>query len=256
MQVIIHTLGRATWAQQPTLHQLLADGICPTLVVQAHEADKYSWYEGEVHVLPDSIRTLAPTRDYIIHDMEGPDKVVFMDDDLHFACRRNDDPSKFRKPEKGDLSRMIDTISRGLDVCPHVGIGAREGGNRVTEEYVWNTRVMRVLAYSRKYLKKRSLYFSPLVVMEDFHMNLQILRSGADSMLCNKWVSNQANGSDAPGGCATYRSDKVQTDSANLLATRHPGFVKVVQKTTKGAWGGGTRTDVVVQWKAARKSAS
>jgi len=39
-----------------------------------------------------------------------------------------------------------------------------------------------------------------------------------------------------------------------LLAELHPGLVKVVTKETKGAWGGGTRTDVVVQWKKALKA--
>jgi hypothetical protein len=227
----------------------------PILVVQSHEADKYSWYHGPIHMLPPTIKTLAPTRDYIIHDMPGDRSVVFFDDDLHFAVRREDDPTKFRQPEPEDIKRMLLELEVALTRHPHAGVGPREGGNRNTEEYLYNTRIMRVLGYDRSYLRKRLLTFTPLVVMEDFHMNLQILRSGADTIVLNKWVSNQAGGSDAPGGCSTYRSDTVQTQSANLLAAKHPGFVRVVQKQTKTAWGGKERTDVIVQWKAARRSA-
>jgi hypothetical protein len=261
MQVIIHTHARATAAVQHTLRGLNADGVVPTLVVQYGMFSAYkdmltsSGLRAEVYALPDSIKRLAPTRDHIIHDMAGDDHVVFMDDDLHFAVRRDDDRTRFRQPEKGDIRKMLMAINIALEKYPMVGVGAREGGNRVTEEYLFNTRIMRVLAFRRSYLKKHSITFTPLEVMEDFHVNLQVLRSGADTCICNDWVSNQAGGSDAPGGCSTYRTDAVQDASARLLAARHPGFVRVVQKTTKTAWGGKTRTDVVVSWKQARKSA-
>lgn len=250
MDIIIHTAGRALNNLQHTHLQLLEAGIPHMLLVQAHEAKLYE-HIGPLHVLPPHINTLAPTRDYIIHEMPGDDHVVFMDDDLHFAVRRDDERDKFRQPQPHDIKAMIAAIDKGLKLAPMVGIGGREGGNRITEEHVWNTRLMRVLAFRRSYLKKHMLTFSPLVVMEDFHINLQILRSGEDTLMLNNWVSNQAGGSDAPGGCSVYRTPQVQTSAAHMLRDRHPGFVRVVEKTTKSAWGGGTRTDVVVQWKAA-----
>lgn len=258
MQVLIHTAGRATMRQQPTLAALVEAGIDVGLVVQAQQQAEYQqmldtmgYSKTALHVLPPSITTLAPTRDWIIHEMEGPDHVVFMDDDLHFAARRQDDRTKFRQPQPKDLVSMVTAIDVELGICPMVGIGSREGGNRVTEEYSLNTRIMRVLAFRRSYLRKKMITFAPLVVMEDFHVNLQILRSGADTCVLNNWVSNQAGGSDAPGGCSMYRTPLVQTEAAYALAARHPGFVKVVKKQTKNAWGGQERTDVVVQWKQA-----
>lgn len=232
-------------------------GIETTLVVQDKEAEEYKKMTGphKFYTLPPAITRLSPTRDHIIHDMSGDDHVVFMDDDLDFAVRRQDARGKFRQPQPGDLEAMFAAIDRRLDGFPMVGIGSREGGNRVTEQYVYNTRIMRVLAFSRKYLREKGIFFTPLTVMEDFHVNLQILRSGADTCVLNDWVSNQRGGSDAPGGCSVYRTKEVQHNSAVALAARHPGFVKVVQKETKGAWGGGTRTDVIVSWKRARASA-
>lgn len=254
MDIIIHTYGRSNRQLQHTLRQLVSDGIKPVLVVQAREQSMYGWYDGPVYVLPENITKLAETRDYIIHDMVGTDHVVFMDDDLHFAVRRDDDPTKFRQPTMGDLRAMLGAIDSTLRTHPMVGIGSREGGNRVTEQYVYNSRIMRVLAFRRSYLKKHHITFTPLVVMEDFHVNLQVLRSGADTCILNNWVSNQAGGSNAPGGCSVYRTDAVQTAAAHMLASRHPGFVKVVQKP---GWGKNAppRTDVMVYWKKARASA-
>lgn len=255
MDIVIPTYGRADHNLQATAAVLQAEGIKPVLVVQERESRLFDWYPGPVHVLPPSIQTVSPTRDYIVHEMVGGPKVCMLDDDLKFAVRRADDPTKFRNLQDGDLRRMLYTIEDGLDVCPHVGIGAREGGNRNTEEFMHNTRMMRVLAYDRRYLKRKLITFAPMVVMEDFHVTLQILRSGADTMVCNTWVSDQAGGSNATGGCSSYRTAAVQSAAAHQLAALHPGFVRVVQKATKTAWGGGTRDDVVVSWKQARRSA-
>lgn len=259
MDIIIPTYGRSSPEDQHTLNHLMRAGIKPTLVVQydEHRTGAYDVYSlvVPVHVLPPHIKTVAHTRDYIIHDMNGDDDVLMLDDDLDFAARREDDPTKFRQMTSDDIGKMLQTIEDGLDRVPHVGIGPREGGNRNTEDYLWNTRIMRVLGYQRSYLRKKLITFSPLVVMEDFHVSLQILENGQDIMVCNNWVSNQHGGSGAAGGCSAYRTPQVQTDAANMLAARHPGVVRVVQKATKTAWGGGTRTDVVVQWKKARQLA-
>lgn len=232
----------------------------PTLVVQYDEHLEYmklydNPYHFELCVLPEHIADLTSTRDWLIHERQGSNKVVFLDDDLNFAVRRFDDPGKFRGLQKPtDLVKMFARIEAGLDKYPMVGVGAREGGNRITDPFLFNTRIMRVLAFDRTYLRECAITFAPLKVMEDFHVNLQILRSGAETMVCNSWVSNQAGGSDAPGGCSVYRTSGVQTASAHLLQSLHPDFVTVVEKTTKGAWGGGTRTDVRIQWKKAYES--
>lgn len=252
MDLLIHTHGRPQLDRQYTLQALLAARAPVKLVVQERERDAYKDWGVPLVVLPPHIQTLAPTRDWIIHDMPTEhDHVVFMDDDLDFAVRRDDDRGKFRNAQPADIGDMLTMLNTRLRTYPMVGIGSREGGNRVTEEEVYNTRIMRVLGFSRKYLRKHMITFSPLVVMEDFHVNLQILESGGTTCVCNDWVSNQRGGSNAPGGCSLYRTDAVQTTAAHTLAARHPGFVKVVQKATKTAWGGGTRTDVIVQWKRA-----
>lgn len=256
MDIVIPTLGRAHIGLQATLNQVCDLGRVK-LVVQPHEVADYAAMLAscpervDIFVLPERIKGIAATRDYIIHDMPGDDHVVMLDDDLHFAVRRYDERTKFRKPVGDDLLTMLSAIDAELAHSPHVSIGAREGGNRVTAATVYNTRMMRVLAYRRSYLKSHLLAFHPMQVMEDFHMSLQIMRRGQDCVVLNNWVSNQAGGSDATGGCSIFRTPELQDSNARTLAKLHPGFVKVVTKATKTAWGGGERTDVVVQWKQA-----
>lgn len=253
MDIVIPTLGRALNKLQPTFNQLREAGVEATLVVQPHEEKLYQPI-GPVHVLPERIKGIAATRDYIIHDMPSDEPVCMMDDDLHFAVRRQDDRTKFRQPQPEDIRHMVHAIEQMLEDHPHVSIGSREGGNRVTDCISYNTRMMRVLAYDRQVLRREQITFAPMEVMEDFHVTLQLLRRGYDCAVLNNWVSNQAGGSDAKGGCSTFRTLELQAKNAHLLAARHPGFVKVVEKTTKTAWGGATRTDVMVQWKQARKA--
>jgi len=255
LNILIHTSGRATRFRQVTRRHLFGAGIDFSLVVQEREFPLYKaeFPKDKILTLPPHVTDLTSTRDELLKNPFFDDHVVFLDDDLDFAQRRLDDPTKFEEMTPLDFEVMFNEIDEQLKVFPMVGIGAREGGNRNTEEYLFKTRIMRVLGFNRPWLLERGITFAPLKVMEDFHVNLQVLEHGGTTAVCNNWVSNQRGGSDAPGGCSIYRTPEVQTESAHLLQKLHPGVVQVVQKETKTAWGGGTRTDVRIQWKRAFK---
>lgn len=261
MDVVIPTHGRAIATMQTTLKVLNWAGVTPTLVVQDDWEAHYgkmrhsSQLQFNLGVLPKNIKTISPTRDWIIHDMQGTDHMLILDDDLHFFARRDDDRGKFRQIERSDIHKMLDSMSGALVNYPIVGLGAREGGNRVTDEFVHNTRIMRAMGVRRSFMKKHHITCHPMKVMEDFHLCLQVLRSGRDTLVLNNWVTNQAGGSGAAGGCSSFRTPEVQAEAAHKLAALHPGFVRVVKKQTKTAWGGEERTDVIVSWKAARSAA-
>lgn len=257
MDIYICTHGRATEVQQHTLKSLRGCEYTPKIVIQRSEIFKWSWYKGPMVILPPEISTIAATRDYLVWavDDTGNDYMVMLDDDLHFAVRRENSPTLFRQPDPEDITEMLSSIDQALADFPMVGIGPREGGNRNVEPVLINTRIMRVIGIDRGYFKRNFILCGNQELMEDFHLNLQVLRSGADTCVLNSWVSNQAGGSNAPGGCSLTRTAAAQDAAARALAAKHPGFVTVVQKVTKGAWGGGTRTDVKIQWKKARASA-
>lgn len=252
MQIFIPTYGRSekqvTYDFLP--EQLRRDVI---LVVQHREKHLYKQYPPRnLLVLPNSIQTVSPTRQYIMKwaHKKGIKKLVMLDDDMRFDTRRIDDPTKFLVSQPKEVLKLFDVLENALDEYAHAGVLAREGGNRITETYVYATRMTRVLAYRVDTFMKEKIKFDRLPLQEDFDVTLQLLRKGyANVVLCN-WVHGQGQ-SGAAGGCSHFRTDELHDANAKKLAALHPEFVKVVTKETKGAWGGRVRLDVHVQWKKA-----
>jgi len=249
MDIVIPTLGRVH--KQETAKHLARAGLDFITVVQMHECEQYTVERGfkNVHILPDHIRTIGATRDYIIDNVGNDEHIVMLDDDLVFFKRREMDRTKLRDIEPEELRFMMEEISLNLDYAPHVGIAAREGANRNTDKFMRNTRIMRVLAYDRSVIKKHGIKFDT-DVMCDFHVALSLLELGYPNVVLNEYANNQF-GSGAVGGCSGIRTPEYQAQAAHSLKALHPNFVTVVQKETKTAWGGGTRTDVRIQWKLA-----
>lgn len=245
MKIFVVTYGRVdkqvTWRNLPPSIQARA-----TLLVDNTEAAAHG--DIPVTVLPEGLRGIGAVRQWAVDNAE--EKVLMMDDDLRFYVRREDDLSKLIKATPESLEAMFAMIEAHLDFSPLVGVASREGANRNTESIVKNTRVLRLLAYRADVLRDNDIRFDRVPVMEDFDVALQLLRAGHENITLNSWAHNQ-EGSGLEGGCSTYRTMEVQAAAAHQLAQLHPGIVKVVTKTTKGAWGGGERTDVVVSWKRA-----
>jgi hypothetical protein len=101
---------------------------------------------------------------------------------------------------------------------------------------------------------KENIRFDSLKVMEDFYVTLSFLTRGYPNAVVFDYCWNQL-GSGAEGGCAEYRDEEMQAQAAKELHATFPGFVRVVEKTSKTAWEGmETRTDVNVLWKKAFES--
>jgi len=207
-----------------------------------------------MHTLPATVTNIGQTRQWIMeHATE--EVVIMMDDDLAFACRgkRDDNPLYLSPCDKYDIYRMVGWLEESTHAgyCL-AGISAREGNNRKTEEFEFCARMMRAWAIHRAAFFNIGARFDNLPCIEDFDVILHFLVNGHENIINNTYTTNQA-GSNASGGCSTYRTLEVQADAARALQAKYPGIVKAVEKTTKGAWGGVTRTDVNIQWKKAFK---
>jgi hypothetical protein len=244
MRVFIPTRGRVN--AQPT-HVAIPDSV---LVCPADEFQEYSARWQRVLATPPNISGIAATRQWIM-ELLGDPHIVMMDDDLKFAVRRVDDPTKFKPAYEDDLAHMLYSLEHLFKTYSHVSISPREGANRDATPVLANRRALRVLGYDARVFEKLGCSFlAGGPVMEDFEVALQFLTRGHAGGVLNSYVQDQGM-SGAAGGCSTYRTLAVQEEGARTLAQRYPQFVKVVQKTTKTAWGGATRTDVIVQWKKA-----
>lgn len=253
MQIFIPTRGRYASDQQSTLRFCNWLGLRPTLVVDYVEKEMYRKEFGdiaEIISLPEGVRGIGLKRDFIIRKLGDPEKLIMMDDDLEFFVRRNDDRTKFRTGEKHEFLEMLELMEAELSSYPLIGIASREGGNYATSAYLYNTRILRVMAYNPQIIMREDLRFGDMPVMEDFHIALGLLTAGYENLVLNNYCHNQS-GSGKTGGCSEYRTLELQKEAALKLKEMYPDYVTVVEKTTKAAWGGGTRTDVRIQWKKA-----
>lgn len=248
MHIYIPTMRRPRL--QYTLSELKNESPHPiTLVVPQEELWDYRDAHDSILAVPSEVRGIAATRQFIMEQAED-EHVLMMDDDLTFAVRRYDDPTRFRPPIPGELSGMLIAVDALLKRHAHVGIATREGGNRHTDEVLTCTRAPRVIGYQRSVFFKEDVDFRNSTVMDDFEATLHLLTRGYANAILNAFVQNQ-KGSGTAGGASTYRTMEMHAAAAERLQSRYPAFVKTVQKTTKTAWGGATRTDVIIQWKKA-----
>jgi len=262
MNIGYYVPSRARVGRVHTLAYLPKEILKHTTVVCSHTDSLAAYadaYKGVCNVVQatKSVDTIGKKRDWILKQAvaAGQTHIVMLDDDLVFARRRSDDPTKFTDAGSKDMQDLFKEITAQLKKFAHVGILAREGGNRITDEFRFNMRTMRVLGYSVEVLQMLKFKFERADLMCDFDATLTLLRNGFPNVVICGWVQNQS-GSNLLGGCSMYRTEQRQTEAAELLKKRHSDFVKIVQKETKTAWGGGTRTDVVVAWKKAYESSS
>lgn len=250
MKIFIPTCGRET-------RQVTFDGLPKALQANAvlvvlHSEAKIYDSKYPLLVTPPKVAGVAPTRQWIVDHARksGVQHIMMLDDDLTWAERRTDDPSKFLAADNKSVTRLFSAAAKLLKTHAHVGIAAREGAHTSVEPLRYNTRMLRALAYDVEVLAREKVRFDRIPVQEDFDVALQLLRKGYSNVVVNGWCHNQY-GSNAKGGCSTFRTFEMQAETSRKLAELHHPFVKVVEKSTKTAWGGQARTDVVIQWKQA-----
>lgn len=254
MQIFILSAGRAGGKHQ-TLHAIPGLLLGRTrLVVQAAEVKAYApiaeRFGVDMLVLPKKITTISPTRQHLLNKVEDRN-FVMLDDDLTFARRHPLEPGRYVAAAPADIRGMFTWLDRETSGRhAHAGIASREGANRVTTDVVFNTRMVRILAYDTIKLRDACVRFDRIPLKQDFDMTLQLLRLGYANVVNYEWCHNQP-GSNVAGGCSTFRTPELCDTTSRELARLHPGLVKVVQKETKTSWGGGVRTDVVISWKKA-----
>lgn len=256
LQIFIPTFGRSenqvTWNNLPPNVQKHT-----RLVVQTKEAlanvKAYDSHGAGMILLPEWITSISPTRQYLV-DSFGP-YILMLDDDLDFAVRRADEPTKFTPATGRDITHMVDTIHEVLihGREPLVGVSAREGANYDTSQFKFATRQLRVHGVDTEIFKEKNIRYDRIPFMEDFDVTLQVLEAGYTNRVLNGWVHNQRGGSNAKGGCSGTRTPKKQEEAARRLKELHPDFVTVVSKIS-GNWDGGNyaeRYDVRISWKKA-----
>lgn len=248
--IYIPSLNRA--GRVITLASLSEDAKAHTHVVV--RADQMKDYEScGVSVLPEPAhcKHIGHCRQWIIETC--PTKYLMMlDDDLSFSIRPVFGDWHLWQLPKDGWDGMMDVLMQKVheENLAHASVAFREKSNVCLDDWQYNQRYSRLFIYDLEQFRELGVELGRMVVMEDFDIALQLIEKGRPSAICFAFAQGQAM-SGADGGCSTYRTLQVQNEGANRLKELHPDFVKTVQKTTKMAWGGATRTDVIISWKKA-----
>lgn len=250
MRLIITTLGRIT--RQETLKNLPDPvGEKVELWVQAHEYENSCLYYDGVHCLPEHIRTLGATRQFLV-DLYWGEKIVLMDDDLTFYWRADPDKWQLTIPPADELASFFaDELDDTLDRYAHVGLSGREGQNRESAYAVENTRYMRFLAYNTAlWPQDRRVRMDRVDGMSDFDVNMQLLRAGLPNRVFYRWAQGQ-RATQTPGGMAGQRTRETHFAEVRQMCEMHPGLIVPRKKVNVSAGAFGVRDEVTVAWKMA-----
>ncbi len=228
------------------------------LVVQKREKEAYDW--PRLMVLPDRIRMLSPTRQYIL-DHARTRKIAIMDDDFKFLRRIHpEDPTDWhmRPTKHADVYDLFDLMIRWLDKYAHCGVSNRLMNNKLA--MIRNARLikhcdrmMNFLCYDVEKVQSVGARFDRVPLKQDFDMTLQLLRAGFQNAVTYEFAVDQIGGSHSKGGCSTYRTPEMMAECAHKLAELHPDVVKVQTVKLKEGWKefNNERVDVRILWKKA-----
>lgn len=235
----------------PTVDNLRGTAIIDRVALVVHPDEVARYEKHGVRVVSCPVQgELGAVRRWLMDNHEGR-FMVQMDDDLRFAVRREDDPSKFRIADTQDIDDMFDRVFELLEEVPLVGVRQRGGANRSTPPMELAVRQCMFHGIDVEVARKEGFIFKSCV-FEDFDYTLQVLTRGYQNVVLTTHTIDQG-ASNAPGGVAGYRdNDRMKWDALDL-ALDFPEFVKMKEKP--GWRGMDVRTDVNVQWKKALASA-
>lgn len=249
MDILIPTLGRAN--NQRTLHYMGEYARQhATLVVQDHEYKDHKDIHNKILALPFPIKDIAGTKRYLFKQFSG--RIILLDDDLQFYQRP--DPTKYnlRDAEPHHVMQMLEEMYSSLETFAHAALSAREGNNRIPEDVSYNSRYMRAVGYNLDMIPS-DVDPGRVPVMEDFDINLQLLRRGLGSIIYFKYAQGH-QGTQTPGGCSLIRNHEIHSRAIDLMEEFHGPFVRRRLKKNKTGGDFGTRDELTIYWKKAYES--
>lgn len=264
MELAVYIPTRGRIKQQFTMNTMFlaeprTDDVVVRFVVPQGEARQFRAVHPRVKIttVPDSYR-YGDVMQSILADKPGRYKAI-VDDDMRLIRRRD----KLNIRQKGGTATRADTRDLFARVKYWLGQGYKHGGVslRQTNQYkpgkwfVVNTRVSGMLFYDSEVLMGEGLRFDVLQERSDFHVILSLFELGYANVVDYEFMVGQNIGTNAPGGCSTYRTPEFLREQALLLAEMHP-CVTVINKVrrmkqTAGMVGEEGIPDVRVQWRKA-----
>jgi hypothetical protein len=255
LHIYIPTRGRET--KQVTYDQMPIGIRNNTyLVVPLTEVLRYQIANAGAHVLGCPVQGIAPTRDWILEHakLNGHQYVMMLDDDLTIQ-RRDPADGKIKTVTPVEYEQAVKWIEDRLrEGYVHAGWGVRflAWNAPVSQAHMSPGRMMYSLAYDVSKING-SRFTNGLEwnsTMEDFNMTLQLLQGGKNNIVSLEWRANPRQ-TNAVGGCSTWRTAELASQSAEKLKKMFPTIVALRDKKAWEGMDAPTIKDVTIQWKKA-----
>lgn len=258
--IVIPTRGRvdnqATYSQVP-------DWLAPSVLLAApsDEASDHKAKGRRVIERPASLpRGVAYARQWIVEwAFERKfENLILLDDDNWFYKRPKAEDYKMVPVTLDEFGDMVFQVIDLMKKFPHVGIAGRQNNDAITYPYDQNRRWNAAYGVKPKLLMEHDIRFDAVPLMEDFHVNLSLLKLGYPNAVISTYGWQQALGIGGRGGVSDYRTPELQAEAARKLAALHKPYVTVAEKESPTGWWKDmtVRVDVRIAWSRAFKAPS
>lgn len=199
------------------------------LYVPESEVQQYKQFYKNVLGVPDSIKGITQTRNYILKQNINND-LVFIDDDLEYCGWIKKGVEKYKVIRITDEQTWIEEFERYFELTKQKGWfiwGTNYVGNNMTS-YAWNPFLLNGLALGscmgfvsgNKYLFDESFE-----VKEDYEISMRHIKNEG-GLLSVRYSFMQHEHTKMAGGCRDSNRIKKEKKSLIKLLQKYPGWIK------------------------------
>lgn len=202
-------------------------------------------------VLPDEIRSIGPTRQWILDNAESPE-IIMIDDDVTMSIRKAEFLYNLIGATHNHVEEHMENMRYLLRYYPLVGTSERKEGHLRYSGYVSEVgRHTRFHVINIPRVQELGVRYDRTNLIEDYDFILQILEAGVPNAVYHQLFTGDASTA-SPGGCLEMRKSIDLLRNMETFRDMHPeGVVKIVTKETKVGKEVFSRPDAVIGWKKA-----
>lgn len=220
--------------RQLTLTWLQHSHYPVSLWVHKDEAEAYKPVTKafNVRLMLHTANKVSRIRDIIMEEayVRDVEKLGIFDDDLAFAYRNGNKLEKLHPVSIDNALRPV--FGNVSQVFPMIGLRHRMFAHTETKTWGINKRIMWTPVLHLPTLSGEGFRYEwEGDILEDFHMQLQLMKAGYRTATLNLFTADDQLGADTNSGCNLYRDDDLRVKAAMLLRNKFPSCVMLRDKT-------------------------
>ena len=197
--------------------------------VPESEVQQYAIHSNNIIGVPNSVRGITATRNYILKNNAGVN-VFFIDDDLQYFGYVERSDLKYKVKRLTDESIAISVIEQLFEITYQLGAkinGFFTVGNNLSN-YSWNPFLMNgvCLGSCMGIINDGTYYFDEnYEVKEDYELTLRNIKEGRPTVRTNI-LFMQHEHTQLSGGCKDSRRIEKEKKALKMLIKEYPGMIK------------------------------